>query len=143
MATITKAQLQAEVEALRHNNELLRVQRDSAQAELASAYNVLGDLKARHESLTTELAAERYSRAGDTSCAQQALDMLHAKVSNLVAENSALTAKLDMLTKPSRKVTQHAPRAKVFEFDPSINGDYKRAATLAREFGGVVRRMQA
>lgn len=37
MATkITKAQLQAEVEALRHNNELLRTQLESLKAELAA-----------------------------------------------------------------------------------------------------------
>lgn len=36
MATVTKAHLQAEVEALRHNNEMLRTQIESLTAELAS-----------------------------------------------------------------------------------------------------------
>lgn len=82
MPSITKAQLQAEVEALRHNNEMLRTQLESAQAEIAA------------------------------------------------------------FKQPARRVSIR-PAAKVFEFDPSINGDFVRASKLAREFGGMVRRVQA
>lgn len=83
MATITKAQLQAEIEALRHNNELLRTQVESLSAELA------------------------------------------------------------MLKAPARKVTQHQPLRKIFEFDPTIPGDFARACALAKEFKGIARRVQA
>ena len=82
MATVTKAHLQAEVEALRHNNEL-RTQVESLNAELA------------------------------------------------------------MLKAPARKVTQHQPLRKIFEFDPTIPGDFARACALAKEFKGVARRVQA
>jgi len=79
---ITKAQLQAEVEALRHNNELLRTQLESAQAEL------------------------------------------------------------NMLKAPARRVVQHKPRTAVFEFDPTIAGDFQRACALAKANKGIVRRVQ-
>ena len=62
--------------------------------------------------------------------------------------NAALTAALaytDTLKQRIATPATPAPRATrpVFEFDPTIAGDYQRACTLARERNGSVRRAQA
>lgn len=101
---ITKAQLQAEVEALRHNNELLRTQLESAQAER-------DELREWHKS---------------------SLEVINE-----------LKAELAMLKAPAQRVVRHQPAKKIFEFDPNIKGDFARACKLAKEFGGICRRMQA
>lgn len=85
---ITKAQLQAEVEALRHNNEMLRTQ---------------------VESLTAEIAALKHPAKG------QVLP----------------------------RIINNAPRRAVYEFNPNIPGDFKRASELARVNRGTVKRITA
>lgn len=94
MPRVTKIQLQAEVEALRHNTALLEAQIETLRAELA------------------------------------------------VAE--AKLAKAEPAPAPApaaRTVTRVKPvTRRVFTFDPTVPGDYVRAAKLARENGGFVQR---
>lgn len=93
MARPTIAALQAELAALRHNNEVLATERDS---------------------LRTELAA------------------LRAAPVRVAA------------TRPAPSAPSTARRAAtVFEFDPSIRGDFMRATKLAREANGIVRRARS
>lgn len=93
MARPTIAALQAELAALRHNNEVLATERDS---------------------LRTELAA------------------LRAAPVRVAA------------TRPAPSAPSTARRtAAVFEFDPSIRGDFMRASKLAREANGIVRRARS
>ena len=102
----TKAQLQAELEALRHNYDLLETKvvrleelRDSLQRQLAVAVE---QLDAKHDAL-----------------------------------NAAADARIKRALRP-----QAFPRP-VFEFDPDIDGDFKRAVALARANKGIVRRMRS
>lgn len=116
---MNKAQLQAEIEALRHNNELLRTQNESLNTD-ANAYC------AKIATLTSLLdKAEAKIREYEVALTNVNVAELKAKIET-----------------PARRVTMPAQR-KVFEFDPAIPGDFQRACKLAKEFKGVVRRVQA
>lgn len=103
----TKAQLQAELEALRHNYDLLETKvvrleeaRDALQRQLAKAIEQRNEqLDAKHDAL-----------------------------------NAAADARIKLASRP-----QAFPRP-VFEFDPDVPGDFKRAVALARANKGIVRR---
>lgn len=117
---ITKAQLQAEIEALRHNNELLRTQNESLNTD-ANAYC------AKIATLTSLLdKAEAKIREYEVALTNVNVAELKAKIET-----------------PARRVSQHAPSIKIFEFDPAMPGDFQRACKLAKEFKGVARRVQA
>ena len=113
MTKPTTAQLQAEIEALRHNLELARNECDSAKQELLNVCTECAALKSevtsltvKNESLTTQLTV---------ALAAEALQ--HGKL------------------------MRHAGRTnKIVEFDPMIPGDFARASAVAREIGGIVRR---
>lgn len=106
----TKAQLQSELEALRHNYDLLETKvvrleeaRDALQRQLAKAVEQRNaQLDAKHDALNA-IADARVARAA---------------------------------SRP-----QAFPRP-VFEFDPDLPGDFKRAVALARANKGIVRRVR-
>lgn len=106
----TKAQLQAELEALRHNYDLLETKvvrleeaRDALQRQLAVAVAQRNEqLDAKHDAL-----------------------------------NAAADARIKRALRP-----QAFPRP-VFEFDPDVPGDFKRAAALAKANNGVVQRIRS
>jgi hypothetical protein len=93
MARTTTAQLRAEIEALRHNLELARSERDAALAEC------------------------------------EALRAKPAAAPAVAVRRAAPKPAVRGTTRP------------VFEFDPSIKGDFARASRLAQAAGGSVRRM--
>lgn len=92
MPRVTKIQLQAEVEALRHNAALLEAQIETLRAELAAA---------------------------------------EAKLAKAEPAPAARTV---------TRVKPVTSTRRVFTFDPTVPGDYVRAAKLARENGGFVQR---
>ena len=105
----TKAQLQSELEALRHNYDLLEAKvvrleelRDSLQRQLAVAIEQRNEqLDAKHDAL-----------------------------------NAAADARIKRALRP-----QAFPRP-VFEFNPDVPGDFKRACALAKANNGVVQRLR-
>lgn len=119
--TITKAQLQAEVEALRHNNEQLRTQLESARTDT-------GAYCAKIATLTSLL--ER----AEAKIREYEVALTNANIAELKAA---------MVTTPARRVTPVPQLRKIFEFDPTIPGDFARACALAKEFKGIARRVQA
>lgn len=64
---------------------------------------------------------------------------LKAEVARLERENNQLALSAEAAKPPRRS---ERPNRRVFEFDPSVRGDFARAAELAREHGGSVRRAQ-
>lgn len=105
----TKAQLQSELEALRHNYDLLEAKvvrleeaRDALQRQLAKAIAQRDEqLNAKHDAL-----------------------------------NALADARIKRAPRP-----QAFPRP-VFEFDPDVPGDFKRAKALAIANNGVIVRAQ-
>jgi predicted nucleic acid-binding Zn-ribbon protein len=115
MARITIAQLQAQLEAERHNNDLLRTENESFRAEIDALSDKVIALNAVIDAASNK--AQQYEVALTNANVQ---DMHRA------------------LTKPVAAPVRG--KATVFEFDPSLPGDFARASKLAREHRGVVRR---
>lgn len=117
MARPSIAKLQTDIEALRHNAELLRNAADSAKQE------------------TLDVSAECVA--------------LKSKIVALTAENEELREwyAAALATINELKAAPAAPRAKplvtrpVYEFDPTIPGDFARASVLAKANNGSVRRV--
>lgn len=103
----TKAQLQSELEALRHNYDLL-------EAKVAR-------LEELRDSLQRQLAVAVAQR-------NEQLDAKHD------ALNAAADARIKLASRP-----QAFP---VFEFDPHVQGDFRRACALARANNGIVQRIR-
>lgn len=100
---LTNAQLQAQIEALRHNADLLEVENARLRAEI------------------------------------EALRKSAPVVAAPVVEAPVVAAPAAGPIVVIKPLTPRTARP-VFEFDPSIPGDFARAAKLAREFKGCTRR---
>ena len=72
------------------------------------------------------------------------LDLSATRIASLEAELAKLTTAVAQHVAAQPDVPTPAPKRNaktVWEFNPSVKGDFIRASKLAREFGGTVRRM--
>ena len=141
---VTKAQLQTQVEALRHNAQLLETEIERLRAELAARNERDTTIKGQQASLIEVLATE-YVAASGRDLAHEA-DLRAQRKQQLRADVAADEGEVakPLAAPVERKIPtlKMAPRTTrpVFEFNPLIPGDFVRAAKLAREFKGCTRR---
>jgi len=171
MSSMTKAQLVDELAKLRHNYELLEqkciaiandmsamsVQRDVAESKLEDAEREATRVAEHCERLLLNHGfVKRYiavcgkdiespAYVSDSfATEQEAWDDARATGYPLTDVDEVWSAKHEAATKTERVRHGHALiRRKVFEFDPSIPGDFKRASEQARAQGGITRRIDS
>ena len=87
--------------------------------------------------LAAELATERHNA-----------ELLATERERLMAELAAVKEQLAALSVKTPVMPVHAQTSvrvsnlrKIFEFDPAVPGDFKRASELARQSNGAVRRV--
>ena len=125
MPNITKAQLQNEVEVLRHNYEQLEAKLIAAESQLAA-----------------ERVARKVAEAELATAIAQRDEQLEAKyaLQAQLTASSAIAAASKPLTY-TRPTSMRGPRPR-YEFDPAVPGDFQRAKALAIANGGVIVRAQ-
>lgn len=133
MPNITKAQLQNEVEALRHNC-------DALESKIASLNTLLDAATAKQREYEAAL-----SQANADALRVRVLEAQLAKA--IEQRNEQLDAKHDALNAAADARIKRAPRPQAFprpryEFDPTVPGDFQRAKALAIANGGVIVRAQ-
>lgn len=159
MSSMTKAQLVDELAKLRHNYELLE-QKCIAIANDMSAMSVQRDVaEHRYSYLEDVLTSHGVTKQFIAVCGkdtespayvsepfateQEAWDDC-ARTGYPITNVEASWVKAVAAAKPERVRHGHALiRRKVFEFDPSIPGDFKRASEEARAQGGITRRIDS
>lgn len=105
-----------------------QVTKAQLQDEVEKLRALVDHLETKCAGLTEQVAAQASEGLGHND---ELVDQLRTDVQQLQAENAAL-----------RAGAQQRVMRKVFEFNPDVPGDFKRALNEARQHNGIVRRAQ-
>lgn len=130
----TKAQLQAEVEALRHNC-------DALESKIASLNTLLDAATTKQREYEAALSQANADALRVRVLEAQLAKAVEQRNAQLDAKHDALNAIADARIARAASRPQAFPRP-VFEFDPHTQGDFQRACALAKANNGVVQRIR-
>jgi|GEM_PF-2209354 len=134
MPTITKAQLQNEVEALRHNC-------DALESKIASLNTLLDAATAKQREYEAALSQANADALRVRVLEAQLAKAVEQRNAQLDAKHDALNALAD--ARIARVMPRQLPFPRpVFEFDPNVPGDFQRAKALAIANNGAIVRAQ-
>lgn len=143
MASLTKAQLAAQLEALRVEREQLLntiAQRDARIAELTERVDGVNEYAhTAFKRMAAELGLnpEEFDTLDDFV---EAVKTVKAEVTSRDEEIGRLRSILVKLHHAAEAAPRRATR-QVYEFDPNVRGDFVRASALAKANNGIVRRI--
>lgn len=134
MPNITKAQLQNEVEVLRHNC-------DALESKIASLNTLLDAATTKQREYEAALSQANADALRVRVLEAQLAKAVEQRNVQLDAKHDALNAIADARIARAASRPQAFPRP-IFEFDPNLPGDFARAAALAKTNNGVVQRIR-